>query len=214
MQHGEAKGQGRSNDNVLISAIQALKNHPYLVFPLAIAVLAVTAGGIWGRLDLAIALMLFAVVVLVIILMFANRISDRGPEMEMPDEAPIASGMTYHATNLGFEESAPGTAPTGWFDSEGYVEGVSTAYKAKVVERTDGSGNYVLFQNPSARSGEFGSLMQRIPARRLAGKMVRLECEISTKRVQELAGMWLRADAEDGRMVFFDNMGARPIRGS
>ncbi|WP_143286769.1 hypothetical protein [Burkholderia ubonensis] len=224
MQGSESEGRGRSTDGVLTRAIEALKDYPYFVFPLAIAVLAVTAGGVWGQLGLAIALLLFAVVVLVVVLGLSHRISGRERKFGLPprspstaetlDETQYAFVAVSRPTNLGFEETDPGTWPSGWFDSAGYVDGVSTAFKAQVVERRGGAGNCVHFQNPLAGSDEFGSLMQRIPARRLAGKMIRLECEISTKRVQQWAGMWLRADNSDGYSVFFDNMSGRPIRGS
>jgi len=56
--------------------------------------------------------------------------------------------------------------------------------------------------------------MQRFPALYLAGKTIRLEGEVKTKNVEQLAGLWLRADDADGNMVFFDNMQKRPIRGT
>ena len=69
------------------------------------------------------------------------------------------------------------------------------------------SGACVLFQNPKATKNEFGSLMQRFPALDLASKTIGLEGEVRTKNVAQGAGLWLRADDADGKMLVFDNMG-------
>jgi hypothetical protein len=95
------------------------------------------------------------------------------------------------------------------------VDGVSSVYEARVVDRLDGgNGACVQFQNPYALETEFGSLMQRIPARKLAGKVIRLEAEIKTAQVEQWAGLWLRADGDRAFNLVFDNMSRRPIRGS
>jgi len=76
--------------------------------------------------------------------------------------------------NLGFEGTISWGVPHGWFNSVGFVDGVSTNYEIKVVERQDsGSGSCVLFQNLSATKDEFGSLIQRCPAKFLAGKILK-----------------------------------------
>ena len=88
MQGSESEGRDRSTDGVLTRAIEALKDYPYFVFPLAIAVLAVTAGGFWGQFNLAIALLLFAVAVLVVVLFLWHRIPVRERELGRPPRSP------------------------------------------------------------------------------------------------------------------------------
>jgi TIR domain len=117
--------------------------------------------------------------------------------------------------NLSFDMLPVGNQPPGWFNSDGFVADVSTAYEIRVVPRPDGgSGACVLFQNPKAAENEFGSLMQRFPALYLVNKTIRLEGEVRTKNVAQWAGLWLRADDADGKMLDFDNMESRPIRGT
>jgi hypothetical protein len=115
--------------------------------------------------------------------------------------------------NLGFEGPVMNKMPVGWFNSAGYVAGVSLAYQTHLTSRP--GGICVIFQNLKAADDEFGSLMQRCPAYHLAGKVIRFEGEISTRDVVDRAGLWLRADGEMlGMELFFDNMWRRPIRGT
>ena len=53
--------------------------------------------------------------------------------------------------------------------------------------------------------------MQRCPATLLAGQLIRLQSEIRSKDITQWAGMWLRADSEEGENLLFDNMAQRPI---
>ena len=118
--------------------------------------------------------------------------------------------------NMSFDMPTVGNQPPGWFNSDGFVGDVSTAYEIRVIPRPDsGSGACILFQNPRrATKTEFGSLMQRFLALDLASKTIRLQGEVKTKTVAQWAGLWLRADDADGNMMFFDNMRKRAIRGT
>jgi hypothetical protein len=117
--------------------------------------------------------------------------------------------------NLSFEGPTIGGMPSGWFNSEGYVSRVSTAYETQVVARlAGGMGACVVFRNYQAHEDEFGSLMQRCPAHHLVGRRLRFQGEVKTKGVQEWAGLWLRADGVQMPALFFDNMHQRPIRGT
>ena len=138
------------------------------------------------------------------------------PVEERPvPEVLVTPPVVTRPYNMSFDMPTVGSQPPGWFNSSGFVDGVSTAYEIRVIPRPDrGNGACVLFQNPTATKDEFGSLMQRFPALYLAGKTIRLEGEVKTKNVEQLAGLWLRADDADGNMVFFDNMQKRPIRGT
>jgi hypothetical protein len=60
----------------------------------------------------------------------------------------------------------------------------------------------------------FGNVMQRIDATPWRGKRILLRAAVRAEvaRTGEQAQMWLRVDRPGGKMGFFDNMGARPIR--
>ena len=117
-------------------------------------------------------------------------------------------------TNLGFEAPIVTGIPFGWFNSFGYVGGVSTAYEVKVVPRQgSGEDRCVRMRRAGAHPKEFGSLMQRCPAHSFVGKIVRLEGELRAENLELWAGLWLRVDGTSGQL-FFDNMHNRPLRGS
>jgi hypothetical protein len=101
-----------------------------------------------------------------------------------------------------------------WSNSEGYVSRVSTKYDFKVVAR-EGRGNCVQIAPPYAGFDQFGSLMQRIPAHFLGGRLIRLSVDVRTEDDGSgWAGLWLRADDASGRSLYFNNMSDRPIRGT
>ena len=127
-------------------------------------------------------------------------------------EASVESLTVASPTNLDLESSAPSGEPTGWFNSLGFVDGVSINYEARVVDRRDGKGRCVRFHNPESSALEFGSLMQRCPADRIAGKTIRFVGDLRARGVEHWAGLWLRVDGRDGTL-FFDNMHNRPVSG-
>jgi len=141
------------------------------------------------------------------------------PNLDVMQEKPVADETigppaVARPLNLSFDAHTIGDWPSGWFNSRGFVDDVSTDYAARVVPRDDGKGSCVFFQNPYAAPTEFGSLMQRCPAHHLAGKAIRLEAEIKTWQVEQWAGLWLRADGDRIPNLVFDNMSRRPIRGT
>jgi hypothetical protein len=117
-------------------------------------------------------------------------------------------------TNLGFDGPDEGGVPYGWFNSAGYVGGVSTDYEVAVYPRPRvPQGRCVRMHRSGGHTKEFGSLMQRCPAQHLAGKLLRLEAELHAEKLEAWAGLWLRIDGPWGHL-FFDNMHDRPIRGT
>jgi serine/threonine protein kinase len=134
-------------------------------------------------------------------------------EPTIPDVSVVLPEIA-RPMDLGFEISGIMGQLLGWFNSFFYVDGVSTAYKFQLQPREDNiGGTCVMMHNAIAEEGEFGSLMQRCPASHLAGKEIRFEGEVATKEVSQWAGIWLRADSTR-RMLYFDNMHDRPIRGT
>jgi hypothetical protein len=86
--------------------------------------------------------------------------------------APLES-LTYgplvvdRPINLGFDGPTTNGVPVGWFNSFGYVSGVSTDYVIRVSPRSEDrtAGMCAALSNAKAAPGEFGSLMQRCPGR-------------------------------------------------
>jgi len=120
--------------------------------------------------------------------------------------------------NLGFDGSVTEVSgngwPHAWFDSSGFVSGVSTDYAVSVVPRGDSAGQCLLVQKQGGERTGFGSVMQRFPAEFLAGRTVRLEGDLRTEGVAEWAGLWLRADGVDEPDLFFDNMNGQQLSGT
>jgi hypothetical protein len=90
--------------------------------------------------------------------------TEQAAERQRPEirVTPPAVDRPY---NLSFDMLPVGNQPPGWFNSDGFVADVSTAYEIRVVPRPDGgSGACVLFQNPKASENEYGSLMKRFLA--------------------------------------------------
>ncbi len=141
-------------------------------------------------------------------------------EREKPSEQrsaglEVSPPNVIRPINLSFDGPTEGTMPSGWFNSLGYVAGVSLAYEIRVVPRPEaGSGFCALLQNLTATAEQFGSLMQRCPADYLAAKVVRFEGEVATQGVEQRAGLWFRAEGAGDETLFFDNMYRRPVRGS
>ena len=117
--------------------------------------------------------------------------------------------------NLGFDGPTVNEMPNGWFNSEGHVSNVSTKYSVRVVRRDNGvSGSCVVMSRHNADKGEFGSLMQRVQARYLAGKTIKYEGELRAEGIDGWAGLWLRVDGDQTPNLIFDNMNNRAIQGS
>jgi|GEM_PF-5633790 len=131
------------------------------------------------------------------------------------DMEKIPSPGVSRPTNLSFEAIDSNGTPAGWFNSVGFVDYASSAYHAQIVVRDNFEKGYCLFFNRNgAQKDEFGSFMQRFPATNLAGTAIRLESELKTEKVSGWAGMWLRADGWQEFNLVFENMSARPLRGT
>lgn len=160
-----------------------------------------------------------------------GRISPRQPSppsQPPPKEAPrevrpaVAVEPPAVATpwNLSFDGSvAKGGVPAGWFNGLGFVGGVSTRYEVRALPREGQAGGRCVrlrWAGSGPREKEFGTVMQRCPAREFAGKVVRLEGKLRAELegASDWAGLWLRVDDEDGAQLFFDNMHDRPVRGT
>jgi len=148
----------------------------------------------------------------------SNTISSGITQERSPLEMPKRSSdnrILECPVNLGFDGPTVNELPNGWFNSEGYVSSVSTRYSIRVVRRDDGvPGSCVVMFRHNADKEEFGSLMQRVQARYLAGKAIKYEGELRAEGIDGWGGLWLRVDGEQTPNLIFDNMDNRAIRGT
>jgi hypothetical protein len=149
----------------------------------------------------------------------AGTSSKREPSttaQDPPERSSRSPLVVDRPTNLGFDGATRNGVPAGWFNSFGYVTGVSTEYTIGVTHRSEDRtvGMCVVMNKAKAAADEFGSLMQRCPGRFLAGRIIRLEGELRTENVTEGVGLWLRADGDDRPNLVFDNMWDKRIRGT
>jgi hypothetical protein len=64
-----------------------------------------------------------------------------------------------------------------------------------------------------AKPAGFGALMENVAADEYRGKRVRMSGMVKASNVDH-AGLWMRVDTRKGDVLAFDNMDARPIRGT
>jgi hypothetical protein len=60
----------------------------------------------------------------------------------------------------------------------------------------------------------FGTLMQKVSAENYCGKRLQLSAFVKTQNDAEMAGLWMRIDDADGKVLDFDNMSTRLIQGN
>ena len=68
---------------------------------------------------------------------------------------------------------------------------------------------------PSTLSRDgFGTLMQGFKAEKYLGKRLRFSAYVRAEELDDWAGLWMRVDGDGPKMLTFDNMENRPIRGT
>jgi len=106
-------------------------------------------------------------------------------------QTTVADGpnSTWHLTG-----SAPESYEAGW------LGGANAAF-------------YLRTRTPPLGGG-FGTWMKYGEAGPYIGKRVRLRANIEAKDVSGWAGIWMRVDGKNGKVLEFDNMQDRPVRGT
>ena len=106
-------------------------------------------------------------------------------------QAPIADApnSSWHLTG-----SAPESYEAGW------LGGANAAF-------------YLRTRTPPLGGG-FGTWMKYGEAGPYLGKRVRLRANVEPKDVSGWAGIWMRVDGKNGKVLAFDNMQDRPVRGT
>jgi hypothetical protein len=105
-------------------------------------------------------------------------------------------------------------APTGWFIAGSKPSDYETAVDAQTVYNGKPSA-YLKSKKPSIEG--FGTLMQNFKADQYLGKRVRFNAFVKSEGLQDWAGLWMRVDKGSGadtKMLAFDNMMDRPIKGT
>lgn len=81
-------------------------------------------------------------------------------------------------------------------------------------EKYNGETVYFL-KSKQTITEEFGTIMRNINAAEYINKRVKMSGFIKTEELESWAGMWMRVDSyEQGKMLGFDNMSTRPIKGT
>lgn len=123
---------------------------------------------------------------------------------------PVARGQNASdvpfGINMGFEEQADDGRAASW---GGGGKGYSLALDADVKHSGKFSGKVA-----SVEEGVFGSYTQCNAANALRGKRVSYKGFLKTDIKEGQAGLWLRVDGPGKKLLSFDNMSSRPIKGS
>jgi len=101
--------------------------------------------------------------------------------------------------------------PAGWFLSGSGAKDYSIGLDKNVKHKGKASG---FLRSKSTWKRGFGTMMQIILADRFRGKRVRLSGWLKTQDVRQWAGMWMRVDGKKGKILAFDNMQRRFLRGT
>lgn len=106
--------------------------------------------------------------------------------------------------------AAPPTAlPPGW------MQAGDTEHCSSFTEAVAGAPSPKVFtiECPPTTKG-FATAMQTISAQQFAGQRVRLAAQVQGENLQGWGGLWMRGDAGTSVGRAFDNMQARPLKGS
>jgi hypothetical protein len=101
-------------------------------------------------------------------------------------------------------------ARAGWF-----IAGTAPArYDTSTAPSDRGGGTACELRSVREAPPGFGTLMQEFVPEGYRGRRVRLTAWLRSEGVSEWCGLWMRVDGPARRMLAFDNMSARPIRGT
>jgi hypothetical protein len=83
----------------------------------------------------------------------------------------------------------------------------------ETVTQKGAKSAYIKFRSTAKDPDGFGTLMQTVAPDAYRGKRVRLSASMKTQDA-EAAEMWMRVDGPNARVLSFDNMGDRAVRGT
>lgn len=102
---------------------------------------------------------------------------------------------------------ARGEMPKGWF---GGGKGYELTADTEVKHGGKASGSI----KATEAAKNFGTFTSAIRADNYRGKRVRFVAFVKPEGVKDWAGLWLRVDGKEKTALAFDNMNARPIKGT
>lgn len=101
--------------------------------------------------------------------------------------------------------------PKGWFPAGSNPSG----YEMSVDNSTFQNGHSSAYiKSKSPKENKFGTLMQTISAQNYLGKRLQLSGYIKSEDIEGWSGMWMRINGENRRILGFDNMLGRAIKGT
>ena len=126
----------------------------------------------------------------------------------------FAAIITAALISLAYAQATDGSRslPQGWIKT-GSAPG---QYEMSVQPRTTGSTNlsFVLKSKADADANKFGTLMQQFQAADYRGQSVRFSANVKARDVTGSGQLWMRVDDENGKVIAFDNMDGRAIKGT
>jgi hypothetical protein len=87
------------------------------------------------------------------------------------------------------------------------------AYSIGTGATSGQTGGPAAFLRGNESTNDFGTLMQMFSAAKYEGQRVRFSASIRTEELKQIAGLWMRMDGPNGKLLGFDNMNDRPIKG-
>jgi hypothetical protein len=105
---------------------------------------------------------------------------------------------------------ASGGLPTGWI-AAGSAPDYDMGADQALAHGGKASG---FIRSKAAKPSGFGTLMQMCRADRYRGRRVRMSAWVKSESIPGWAGVWMRVDGEEGKVLAFDNMQSRPIKGT
>lgn len=117
------------------------------------------------------------------------------------------------AVTLSTAPAAPASAgvPSGWIAAGSAPRDYDMGADQAVAHLGKASG---FIRSKADKPSGFGTLMQMCRADRYRGRRVRMSAWVKSESIPGWASVWMRVDGEDGKVLAFDNMQSRPIKGT
>jgi hypothetical protein len=105
-----------------------------------------------------------------------------------------------------------GELPAGWIKAGSQPNDYDMGTDSSVHH--GGKSSAFIKAKPGATEQGFGTLMQMAAPGQYLGKRVRFSAWAKAEDVTGWAGLWMRVDGTGNKMLSFDNMQGRPIKGT
>lgn len=128
----------------------------------------------------------------------------------LPGSVIILVAILISVANHDVSGANPGV-PDGWMRSGSAPADFDMGTDQTIVHAGKASG---YLRSKVAKPAGFGTLMQLCKGGQFLGKRVRMSAWVKSDSVASWAGLWMRVDGPDAKMLAFDNMQSRPINGT